>query len=82
MKDMLRPTMEENYKFTHSCCNRLIFSGTRGNILDNGYTREAISVIPSSHADKHQKDEGEIGWIDETRGDLKVSKICTILQCS
>ena len=69
---MCRGTMEGNYKFTHSCCIRLIFSGTRGNMLDNGYTRETISAIPSSHADKHQKDEGEIGWIDESRGDLKV----------
>ena len=58
------------------------FSGTRGNILDNGYTRDPISVNPSSHANKHQKDEGEIGWIDDSSGDLKVSKICTILQYS
>ena len=72
--------MDGHYTLTDSCCICFIFSGTRGNILDNGYTREPISVNPSSHANKHQKDEGEIGWIDDSRGDLKVSKICKILQ--
>ena len=56
-------------------CNHFIFAGTRGTILDNGYTREPISVNPSSHDTILQEDEVEMEWIDESKGDLKVSRI-------
>ena len=52
-----------------------IFAGTIGYILDNGDTRKPISLSPSSHGNIHQKDEVEIGWNDELRGNLKVFRL-------
>ena len=67
--------MDMNYTLTDLCCNHFIFAGTRGKILDNGYTGEPISVNPSSHVNILQQDEAEMEWIDESKGDLKVSRI-------
>jgi hypothetical protein len=60
-----------HYKLSASWCIYFIFAGTIGTILDNGYTREPISVNPSSHVTILQEDEVEMEWIDESKGDLK-----------
>ena len=64
-----------HHTLTDLCYNNFIFTGTRGKILDNGYTGEPISVNPSSHVNILQQDEAEMEWIDESNGDLKVSRV-------
>ena len=54
---------------------RFIFKDTRGTILDNGYKREPISVFQSSRVNIKQEDEVEMDSIDDSKGNLKVSKI-------
>ena len=54
---------------------RFIFKDARGTILDNGYKREPISVFQSSRVNIKQEDEVEMESIDDSKGNLKVSKI-------
>ena len=54
---------------------RFIFTDTRGTIFDNGYKREPISVFQSSRVNIKQEDEVEMELIDDSKEDLKVSKI-------